>query len=593
MQSGQPIDAYPHFTKAKLDLLKSTLTHDSINLPENIKNKITAANTLGTIWRLLFKKNLYPLYQQLNLGGIFPTSSELNELHLLNKKNAWYYLASTVEGRKIFTMLMKLGIFPAITSLSAFNSTDNTNAWHWLASFTNGCVIFKELLKLNIIPNTVSLSGCSYLNNANVWNCLARKEQSCKIIKELLKLNIIPDAKSLSSCHTFDNTNTWYWLTITESGREILKELIKLGIIPDAKSLSVCRTTNNTNAWHWLTKSESGREIFKELLDHGVIPSTESLLICNTEDNTNAWGWLANSESGREIFNELLLLGIIPSTESLSACHILHNYHAWLYLASDKKLGREIFKSLLMMGIYPSLTCLSILPAENNYDTWHYLQNYSDSTSAFICEKLNNVKNTMQQYNLKETHITQLISRDDKLDFYGFLYLFYLKTDSLPLEAWNYIAMHLSPIAIHLNKNIIEQLLSDENRLTFTKYHVSNELYNYSSYLSSHRKRAASLYKAVMASENPSTILVNQCLMSRRTTTAYENPISKYQTPFDKKIADESFYNILQEGYFFSRSMAKLKANPVSTIIDINELEQCEIINHPEYTNNRENCRIS
>jgi hypothetical protein len=338
----------------KIKLLKKYLKHpDKI-----IQNILIQASTIGEIWSLLFKHNLFDLYSEIIAAGIYPTSNEMNEIQYSNHMGAWYWLAA--HRHSVFMDLLDKDILPNAQALSVCNTSDNTNVWYWVAKGDG------------------------------------RTRKTSPIFCVLLNKNILPNTQDLSARELNDNTNTWHFLTRSPARIKVFLKLLTKGILPNAQDLSVC-DTHNCNVWYRLAESDrfgdrysnGGIAVFNDLLLKDIVPDSHALSVFPTDTKTNTWQVLARRTNANIIFNRFKSLQQLENTYNLkpqnqvtillSREHI-ETFYGFLYLLYlDSKKPQISTDIWLMIGkcLLPNAMYNKSLMSDENRSTFvkHYMLN--------------------------------------------------------------------------------------------------------------------------------------------------------------------------------------------------------------------------
>jgi len=441
--------------------------------------------------------------------GVIPSAQALVERDTRNNTSAWYKLATYETGVPVIQSLLAQGIIPTAQALAERDTNDNAYAWYWLASRDKGILVFQSLLAQGIIPTAQALAERDTRNNTNAWFMLAaRGDTEFSVFQSLLAQGIIPTAQALSEPDIRSNRNAWYMLTTYEAGFPVFQSLLSQGIIPTAQALAERDTTYNINAWHRLAIYETGFPVFQSLLAQGIIPNAQTLAERDTTNKTNAWHRLAAYETGFPVLQSLLDSDILPAA------------HDCEYLKKSFKVTDNIIR------------------------------------------RMNRVNELNTKYNIcLQSKVAALLTREDKENFYGFIYLFYLMTAKnnpklyFPLEIWSLIGRYLLPPTItEIN---FSELSQDDNRLTYIKYHLIHSLDNYLdrpfALFNSYKKRAASLKNEVLDSPDPRNTLFKQYFMSRNPKIRYvKRPLEEHQNSFGQKVSEQRFAKILSDGCFLN-----------------------------------------
>ena len=355
----------------------------------------------------------------------------------------------------------------------------------WTELFFHGSfTLFKELLSQGMYPTAQELNEHSSSKGANAWFWLAsnsNKQQSIEVLRLLLKSKIVPSAKALEERHPNDNTSAWWWLASDDDRCSIFQALLNKEIVPSAAALNEHRLSDKTCAWWWLAGSDFRSAVFQNLLTRGTLPAAASLNECSVPDNR------LSVEEYVPIIGALIDKKIVPSRESLNEQHTRNHKSAWF---------SDMFS--LNIPLFRELADRHILPDIYRVDTNDY--RLQRDSNLKILNRLTALKSFNTTYDIDPgSNIAILLSREDRQNYYGFLYLLYRVTTNkspgphLPYEMWFAIAQYIIPA---LTPDFFKQLLELKNRTGFIKYHTINALEEYAG--NSYRKVTSFLFLIII-----------------------------------------------------------------------------------------------
>jgi hypothetical protein len=400
-----------------------------------------------------------------------------------------------------------------------------------LAGSTSGIAIFKTILEKNILLTQSDLISSD--NNGNtIWHLLAKNTVGIAIIWILLGIEILPTSEVLAKRDKQFNRNTWNALLETTDGIATIRILLCMDILPTSEDLDVCDNTLNMNTWRGLAENDEGLIIIAMLLERDILPTTNSLTTRENNDNLHTWDVLARSNDGIRLIQALLDLDILPHWEGLY--DIVNSKYVDPFIQSIKN---------------------------SNYNN-----------KDLVIKRIMTLGKSANECNINpKGSIAISFSREDKLNFYGFLYLFYLMTArdkpeiNLTKDIWFLLGRDLLPPVMTYN-NFLE-LTSEENRSAFVKYHVGHALevyvrpfiglrlfdidfsYNYRKY----PEKAESLKKAVSTKQDPGKLLRWQFMMLCDPSREYLNPKAPHEQKYNEKATDPYLEKIVRDGCFLSR----------------------------------------
>jgi hypothetical protein len=234
--------------------------------------------------------------------------------------------------------------------------------------------------------------------------------------------------------------------------------------------------------WRCLAVFDDDGGVFQTLLEKDILPSSKALDECYKIDNTNTWYCLAYSEKRIPVFQTLLVKGILPSPKALDECSKIDNANTWRCLAACKS-HIPIFEFLLKKGIVPSREAVLIHDKYFSKNTLQSLEKIKNEAAEKIIKFLTSIHhfNALNIKNPHENKVSILLSRDDQLDFYGYLYLFYLSTGKrnqqiVPLDILYLMGKYCLPSFM---SDHIFTLNSNVHRATFLKFHVNEAMQEY------------------------------------------------------------------------------------------------------------------
>jgi hypothetical protein len=308
---------------------------------------------------------------------------------------------------------------------------------------------------------------------------------------------------------------------------------------------------NNRSSWQQIFKSQIFKSqninICENFKQYGF-PTQEAMSKPDPEDQSNAWFWLAYDKKAAPIFQTLFNKDIFPSRQDLSNWVELDEndfINAWDGLVD---LDPIIIKTLYDKGIFPYGDDLS---------TNCRMKFFNNLSLSFISTNIVRLEKCKVDYpyGFNET-MTDLLSRQNKLEYYGFLYLFYLNETqkikfNLSSDLWLLIASHL------IQNVVIQNIVADESHCAFVKYHMIESLKNYPAFFTRHDQRGESLRQQLITAKDPKPALINQYYLSiGKKGAPHQYSLyspKKHLQPYSKKIVkDSNFYHLLREGFFLS-----------------------------------------
>ncbi len=541
------------------------------------ENKIYPdAKALSKSWSLLMKNDIQR-FRKFIENNILPSAEDLA---LRDEKNAngWDLLCSESKTVHIAMNLFVKGIIPKSVYLSQISSIDGLHAWHRLARTTKATA-FKWLLDHGIYPSEEDMSLCDPINNLNAWSYLLLPPATLAVFRQLLKLGIVPSSKVMAECSKPNNQSSWHLLCMPgddlAARLDIFLELLQRGVLPTSENLAVISSRTKVHAWYHLSGvvNENGEQVLLQLLQLGIIPSASAMAFHDTEGDC----WHRIAKAGKvEIIRLLLDQGILPSAENLAAK--IEGKNTWEYLIEGRHFS--LVYRLFELGIVPNCR------KDISIDYSSTLQSYSNNADAGKIIKqiksMNRIKDSINMLETESNEMVNLLSRNDRLNYYGFIYLYYLVIDReypillsledkntslriLPPEIWYKIGCYLLPPFIsQLPCENKFNFFRHDNRPSFTKLWLTGCIEEYTKTTKLHKGRLEDLNAAMKSAENLSqinTLFYKQYLMSRgEVTQTYARPAkfkanttqNRHREAFTEPNKDSEFCKILKTGALLS-----------------------------------------
>lgn len=475
-------------------------------------NSRRATDNTSTWWWLAASSYAIVIFQALIDKNILPSAKALNACRRSDNRSTWWWLAAGYSPCSVFQTLLDRGVLPSAESLNERSFIENTSTWWWLAICDLRIPLFQTLLDKRIFPSSQSLSECHPDENLSTWFGLVMNDYRMTVFKCLLDNGILPSSSTLNIQRKADNTPAWFWLAKSKSGIAIFQRLINKNILPSNSALNAIDSEEAICSWFWLASSDEQALVFQDLLGLGIIPAANALDSRLKQGNTSTWWNLVQSDTRFLIFQILLNKEILPSSKALNSFSKSDYTSVWFWLAKPDYVA--LFGYLRKKDLIPSDKALNQPEKNRNLSAWYYsnsgalnLRLFQELVDHHILPPFQNKPINLydERLKLKDNHtiakrltalndlksaydidpnseIAVFLSREDKSNIYGFLFLFYMvaykkdKSPEFPEEIWFEIAQYILPF---LTRPLLTGLRSERNRTAFVKYHVMNALDTY------------------------------------------------------------------------------------------------------------------
>ncbi len=403
-----------------------------------------------------------------------------------------------------------------------------------------------------------AIENATYL--AEIW-CLLFQHELFDVYDELLSSHIVPSEEEMNQV-TSDNTTAWFWLSGMR-GKENASRCLNLfnaGVLPNDNALNLLSSIDNTAPWFWFLSDNDYIPVVEFLFKHHKYPHDNVINAIRTIDSTSILFWTSSSAKRLPFFKRFLHKDIPIDFKRLETPYASTGLNAKQYLASQDA-GKNILDRIYQI---------------KEFSKKYGIESNTKMSMILSREHRKPLRELPKRYGIDlHTKKAMILSRDYRLHYCAYLYSYYLKINQDELTPEGLKGDRRLPKSLKKldTDQLRNELMKDENLITFLKYYMINSLQKYCDDLSAEIKsKSNDIYIKYLSTTRDDLNRLNENI---KTATAFMHTIRDHQDPrlnishfcetsfFKSKeqssaIDDKALAKKLQEGNLLS----KIKKGP-------------------------------